>query len=343
MSRIIHICVPEKFIPPFIRFIRENFPPSEHDFFVGGRRSNDRYGLDMRTVTDCFGIFSKLRHLPKLYKAEKIILHGLYESQFLYLLALQPWLLRKCYWFPWGDDLYQYKNKRTRLKSITKERIRAFVIKNLGFIISYIPGDIALARKWYDTKAVWFDCIGYESNTFTQITNPYKNSGTLVIQVGNSAYPRNNHCDAIDKIAQFALEDIHVIAPLSYGPKNEAEIIYKYGKMRLGNKFSALMNFIPLDKYLAQLRAVDIAVFEQDRQQAMGNMITLIGMGKTLFIRRNTTSWDLFEKIGVKVMDAERFSLSTISDDEKKENIKIVTEYFSKSRLLKQYEKIFNS
>ncbi|MFC6669724.1 hypothetical protein [Marinobacterium aestuariivivens] len=41
-----------------------------------------------------------------MWQAEKIILHGLFNSHIFYILAFQPWLLRKCSWVIWGGDLY---------------------------------------------------------------------------------------------------------------------------------------------------------------------------------------------------------------------------------------------
>jgi len=343
MSRIVHICVPEKFIPPLLRLVRENFPPGDHAFLVGGRRSNNRHGLDMGAVTACFGIFAKLRHLPRLYRAEKIFLHGLYESQFLYLLALQPWLLKKCWWIPWGNDLYQYEDQRPRLKSRFKEWIRARVIRRFGHIVTYIPGDYELAQQWYGARATFHECLCYESNTVTLRPPKPKAGNTLVIQVGNSAYCRNNHVDAIDRIAKFAAADIRVFAPLSYGPQDEAQRVAAHGRARLGEKFAAVTDFLPLEKYLEQLDAVDIGVFNQDRQQAMGNMIALLGMGKTLYLRRGTSTWELFARLGLKVFDVEQFSLQQLAEADRRRNMEIVADYFSRQKLVAQYRAIFES
>ncbi|MBM3822283.1 MAG: hypothetical protein FJ404_05190 [Verrucomicrobia bacterium] len=106
------------------------------------------------------------------------------------------WLLKKCWWIPWGDDLYQFENIRTRLK----ERIRARVIRWLGHIVTYIPGEHALAREWYATGAAFHECLCYASNTVALRPPRPKAGSTLVIQVDNSAYARNNHMNAMDRI-----------------------------------------------------------------------------------------------------------------------------------------------
>jgi hypothetical protein len=344
MSRIVHICVPEKFIPPFIRFVGGHFDIREHSFLLGGRKSKQAdHPLPREQFVPYHGWINKLKNLRRLYAAEKIILHGLYESQSLYLLAFQPWLLKKCYWVIWGADLHQFEQPRTRLKSRFKEFLRARVIRRLGHIVTYIPGDHELARKWYSTNAAFHECLCYESNTVTPRKPTARKSQQLTIQVGNSAYPRNNHCDAIDRIARFAASDIQVIAPLSYGPKDEAQRVAAYGKARLGDKFTAVVDFLPLEKYLEQLDAVDIGIFNQNRQQAMGNMITLLGMGKTLYLRRKTSCWDFLEQLGIKILDVEHFNLELLTESDRGRNMEIVADFFSKQRLVVQYGDIFET
>ena len=344
MSRIVHICVPEKFIPPVIRFIGEHFQIREHSFLLGGRKSKrDNYPLPPEQFVPYHGYIKKIKNLRRLYSAEKIFLHGLYESQSLYLLALQPWLLKKCYWIIWGGDLHQYEEKRTKLKSRFKEWIRARVIRRMGYIVTYVPGDYDLARRWYSTNATFRECLCYESNTANPTKPSAKTSQAIIIQVGNSAYPRNNHFDAIDRIARFAGSNIQVFAPVSYGPKEEAQRVAAYGKALLGNKFNTVVDYLPLDKYLEQLGSVDIGVFNQDRQQAMGNMIALLGMGKTLYLRQHTSSWNLFELLGIKVFDVEQFSLRLLAKSDQQRNAEIVAKYFSRQRLIAQCERIFKS
>lgn len=323
--------------------INSFFNESEHLFLVGGRRYKESYGINFDKVTVCSGLCSKLRALHYLYRAEKIFLHGLYESQFLYLFAIQPWLLKKCYWLIWGGDLHRYEEQRKSLKAKFKECVRARVIRRLGHIVTYIPDDYELARKWYSTKALFHECLGYESNTVTARKPAPRKTQRITIQVGNSAFPRNNHYEAIDQIASYANSNIHVIAPLSYGPKDEAKRVATYGKAQLGDKFTAIFDFLPLEIYMEQLNAVDIGVFNQIHQQAMGNMITLIGLGKTLYIRRNSSAYKLFTNLGIVVFAIDEFSLQVLSQSAQDRNINLVLDHFSKQQLINQYKLIFEA
>src|SRR5690606_21801476 len=136
---------------PFIDFIELNFDFDKHFFLV---KKSTNYEIKPRKnvwiIDRTISPFKRaLHYVWSLNKAEKIILHGLFDEKLLCALALQPWLLRKCYWIIWGGDLYA-REKNVRKSSSTRiESIRAFVIKRLGHLVTYIEGDYELAQKWY--------------------------------------------------------------------------------------------------------------------------------------------------------------------------------------------------
>jgi dTDP-N-acetylfucosamine:lipid II N-acetylfucosaminyltransferase len=343
MSRIVHLCVPEKFIPPFIAFVEETFDPSEHSFLIGGRRSRHAKFPTPKNRTIRFdGWFHKIRNFWRLYHAEKILIHGLFDTPLIYLLGLQPWLLKKCFWLIWGGDLYQHQQPRQGIKSRLKEFSRKRVIAELGHMVTYIPGDYHYAVEWYSSTALHHDCLCYLSNTFTPSKRGQASSEKLTIQVGNSAYPRNHHCQAIDLISKFKNHLITIIAPLSYGPKEEAARVAAYGKLHLGDKFLPILDFLPLEEYLDLLDSVDIGVFNQDHQQAMGNMLQLLGMGKTVYLRKDTSSWLLFQSLGLHVFEIQSFDLTLLTPQQSNHNVEIISQNFSKQRLAQQYKAIFD-
>ncbi|MEJ5992153.1 TDP-N-acetylfucosamine:lipid II N-acetylfucosaminyltransferase [Ramlibacter sp. PS3R-8] len=342
MSRdIVHLCVQEKFIQPFVQLVREQFGLDRHLFLVAGKGENFR-PAPQDGVVSITGIGGRLRALGTLYQAKKIILHGLYDAKFLYLLALQPWLLPKCHWMVWGDDLYRYLDTHRSRKGAFKERVRRFVIRRIGHIVTYIPGDYELVKQWYGSRAAMVDCLMYMSNVYQPLPDlPASDGSATAIQVGNSAYPRNLHVEALERIAPFRDQDIEVYAPLSYGPKPHAQAVAAHGRALLGDRFFPLLDFLDAAGYRDFLAKIDIAVFNNTRQQAMGNIISLLGMGKTLYLRRSTTTWPLLEEIGIRVFDAEQFSLQQLTPAERERNIALVQRHFSRERLLAQLGVLF--
>lgn len=277
-----------------------------------------------------------------MQKADKIILHGLSNIRIIQILFFMPWLLKKCYWVIWGGDLYACQLGEGNRKWKVRELFRRPVIKNMGHLVTYIPGDVGLARKWYDAKGEYHECLMYLSNIYKTLDIPNTQSDTINIQIGNSAGPSNNHIEILNKLLPFKDENIRIYAPLSYGDKAHAKEVVSKGKELFGDKFIALTDFMPFDQYLSFLGGIDIAIFNHKRQQAMGNTITLLGLGKTVFIRSDTTQWQLFKDKNIEVYDVKNLSKVDLKNIENNEhNIDVIKDYFSIKNLKSQLEEVF--
>lgn len=99
---------------------------------------------------------------------------------------------------------------------------------------------------------------------------------------------------------------------------------------------------MPFDQYLEFLGKIDIAIFNHKRQQAMGNTITLLGLGKKVFMRSDVTQWAFFKSHAIAVYDIEAFALTDDEDIQVEENKHRVKSYFSESGLLKQLIGVFS-
>jgi len=341
---IVHCAPAEKFIDSFIDIINDVFDSKRHLFIVN---ENNKYVIKKRSNIIFFSKkYGKIRqiavYLYQLNKADKIILHGLSDRNVL-ILFFQFWILRKCYWVMWGSDLYFFQNKRTTFREKLFEKVRAFVIKRMGHFVTYVKGDYELAQNWYGAKGQYHECIMYPSNLYKEYTVPSKNGDFVNILAGNSADSSNNHSEIFEKLVTYKDENIIIYCPLSYGSEEYAGQVVQKGKELFGEKFIPLLDFMPFNKYLEILGQIDIAVFAHRRQQAMGNAITLLGLGKKVFMRSDVTSWQLFKDIGVKVFDFESLEASLISDSIKIDNSYKIKEFFSEEKLKTQLKNIFDS
>ncbi|EKO3899249.1 TDP-N-acetylfucosamine:lipid II N-acetylfucosaminyltransferase, partial [Vibrio metschnikovii] len=174
-----------------------------------------------------------------------------------------------------------------------------------------VDGDYEKAQKWYGATGKLYECIMYKSNIYkgTALTeNDFKHVSKVNIQVGNSADPTNNHEQIFNELSKLdvinKVEKIY--CPLSYGNLVYAQHIKELGIKMFGEKFYPLMNFMPLHDYEAILDNIDIAIFAHERQQAMGNTINLLGRGKKVYMRDDTSSYALFNKLGVIVFPLNR-------------------------------------
>jgi len=333
----------EKFIEPFIDFVEENFDASQHLYLV---RQSEKFKIKPRSNVVFVGEgLSKLKqvllYVKYLNRADKIILHGLFDRGMFLILFVQPWLLKKCYWVMWGGDLYYYQSRPRGFRSDLFERIRTFVIRRIGYFVTYVKGDYQLAQKWYGSTGKYCECLMYPSNLYKEYVVPPKQGDDINILVGNSADPSNNHVEIFEKLKPYKDRNIKIICPLSYGQAGYAETIAKLGRELFGDKFSPLLDFMPFVKYLELLGQIDIAVFAHKRQQAMGNTITLLGLGKKIYMRSDITSWKLFAELCVGVFDVEQFDINFITAQEAESNRKIIAEHFSNAQLVDQWKKIF--
>jgi len=99
---------------------------------------------------------------------------------------------------------------------------------------------------------------------------------------------------------------------------------------------------MPFDQYLEFLGLIDVAIFNHKRQQAMGNTITLLSLGKKVFMRSDITPWELFEDIDVKVFDVENIKLDLLDEKIKKDNQEKIKKHFSIDNYKKQLQELFN-
>lgn len=347
---ILHVAGLDKFIPPFVKLIEDEFREEDHLFWLRG--SNKKYSIDeSETIYLCGNGFRNqvrayVRLALQIHTARKVMLHGLFDIRLVLVLMLFSWVLPKCYWIIWGGDLYQYKNSNRSLKVHIKEIFRRFVIKRVGNLVTYIPGDAALARQWYDAKGQRHECLMYLSNVFNPITLikfDDEEKKSINVLVGNSADPSNDHLEAFRKLLPHKYKDIKIFVPLSYGDQENAKKIIRKGREWFGDKFVPLTSFMPFQEYLGLLRRIDFALFNHKRQQAMGNTITLLGLGKSVYIRNDVSQWGFLEELGLKVKSISSFDMALLAKSEQLENKAIVKAYFSKENLIDQWSAIFRS
>lgn len=330
----------KKFFPPFRDFIHKHFADSEHHFIVHGDVDAE-LASDADVVVYPSLLKNSIALTKAMHRADKVILHGLFSNHLLYLLAVQPWLLKKCYWVIWGGDLYIHESQKKDWRWEKNEFFRRFVVKRLGHFVTYIKGDFELAKKWYGAKGQYHHCLMYPSNLYKEKILPPKQGGAVKILVGNSADSTNNHEEVFEMLNAYKYEKIQIFCPLSYGPYYNAERIAKHGKELFEDKFIPLLDFMAFDNYMELLGEIDIAVFAHERQQGMGNMISLLGFGKKVYMRSDVTPWTMFDKLGVIVFDVRKIDLIPINDDVCKNNKARIKSHFSESELVKQLHNIF--
>jgi dTDP-N-acetylfucosamine:lipid II N-acetylfucosaminyltransferase len=133
------------------------------------------------------------------------------------------------------------------------------------------------------------------------------------ILVGNSATPENNHLEVFDYLYKNVdLDGLLIYCPLSYGNLDYAELVVTEGRKRFGNSFVPILNFMVKDKYFELLSTCGHIFMNQLRQQAVGNLLSLISNGAKVYFNSRNPLFDYFVKNGIVVEDF-KFNIITTS------------------------------
>ena len=354
----LHIMHNEKFIASYIEFINNNFNLSDHYFLIIGGDSqekmpvpkyqNVKYLINLDIKYSFLKLFKKLipiyySLLKEILKSEKVYFHSLFDKRVILFLFVFRKFLKKSYWLMWGGDLYCYKNRDNSFINKIWYKIEDYVKGNFYGYVTHIKGDYRLAQKWYEAKGKYYDCFMYPSNLYKNILLKENIKNEIYIQIGNSADSSNNHFDILEKLKKFQNKNIRLFCILSYGDMEYAKIVISKGKEIFGEKFTPIVDFMKFDEYMDFLSKIDIAIFAHNRQQAVGNITSLLSMKKTVYLKESVTTYDMLKDLGVKVKSFDKFEdLEKFDDEILEKNKEIIKERFSEKRLIEDLNKIFN-
>jgi hypothetical protein len=135
------------------------------------------------------------------------------------------------------------------------------------------------------------------------ISNINVKHATLKVMLGNSCSKTNLHLEALGMLSKFRDEDLEIICPLSYGIKDEAYFreVIKKGSEIFGDRFIPLTEFMEPAKYTELLAGIDIAIMNHNRQEALGNIISLLYLGKKVYLKPETSSYQYFLEKNIRV------------------------------------------
>ncbi|MBN27996.1 MAG: hypothetical protein CL578_23550 [Alteromonadaceae bacterium] len=330
---VLHIMVLDKFMVPFIDFIRARFNVDDHKFvFVTSEKY--LFGLTPTHEAEFLHTDNDIQLLESyIYQSKKVILHGLWRDKVDALLVKNKEILGKCYWVLWGGDFY-FPAKHSEA--------RKAVIQGVGFLVTANTGDVEYVRQNYNASGQHVNCISYLSNVFYDVEIEGNSTQFINVQVGNSAAINNNHKQVFESLAQLNNNKIKVFCPLSYGSRTNAEEVSRIGKKIFGSRFVPLMDFWDFNEYQKFLATMDYAIFDAKRQQGFSNSLYLVGMGKKVFINECSNIHQYFSGFGIQVYNSAHIDISPLDNDVKCQNMKLVRKYFGEQRLLESLSEWIN-
>jgi hypothetical protein len=238
-------------------------------------------------------------------------LYDPYTRQFL--LKAYPWL--KFLPLKWAEFLFLKAAKFLRLEEYRQRRA---AIGRIDYCLHWNKLDLDLLQPHYKFRMIFLEYNYFNiSLNIDKILKPVsgqlavKDQGTNLL-IGNSALPTNNHADLFLLLKkQIDISAYNFYSILSYGPENYKEFVLSRGREILGKNFKPITKFMPITGFFELLQTVTAGVFANNRTQAGGNVLSLLLMGKKVFLKKENTVYQMYRSLGAHI-----FKLEELTDSE---------------------------
>lgn len=358
MTNIAHLAFDEKFIDNAVDFFEEAFP-KQNTFYIFSRKPWS-YLKKKSEYTPCNN-FDILKFIfgKELSRYDVVVVHGL-ASIFLPLLAIRKkryiWIgwgydyyQRKFANKLNEEYLHLDKTKsllfrmdsQSRVK-INKRSIRGGVFKAMFFLLDsklmyrlsvrnvkvfspVLPEEYELVKN---TLGLGKD-TAYKPWNYASI-DTHLLRGSLEqkllgrdILLGNSATATNNHIDILSTLSGIPLQGRKIYIPLSYGDLDYAFEVRGFIKNNdiLSESCVIMSDFISLDEYNKIVSRCGFVIMNHLRQQALGNVVSLMYAGAKIFLREESILFSHFKNQGavissIQELERDATILNTLLDEE---------------------------
>lgn len=263
------------------------------------------------------------------------------------------WKRKPKNWWKIYDEIRKRNAFMPEQCQIYKQKLQT--MKRINYIV--LPReDIAeyeYIRKLYPGMSCKFEAGVYSQNYDAASIAPskqYQQGEPIKLLVGNSADPSNNYLDAFDWLAKqikrnARLIRIHTI--LSYGDTQNRDFVISKGKALFGENFVPITSFMKREEYIAFLNSMDMLVMYHNRQQAVGNMMTSITLGKPVFMKACSPIYTMLKEQGCSsVYDVKKVNFENLEEiiqsanRDRANNVAIVKKIYSEDTRLNNWREL---
>lgn len=351
MKKILHIFRTSQFTKTFVQFINQYFDPKYHIFWVYGENFFDY--SDKSMIQFCNVIYIPQIHIllnkksiyEQLEEFDLIFYHGLFDENIVDFFGENRDLVKKLCLYFWGGD-----KKPADFWSESSKGHYRYMIHNAVKIITIIEEDYRSICDDYAPQGEHFSALYGENYDYGELKYEDNVYGqTINIQIGNSATKSNHHIRALKELEQYKDERIRVWLPLSYGDKKYAAEVIDFGRKLFGTKLIALEKYMPETQYNELLKTMNVGIFDIDRQQALGNITSLLESGCKIFLRKGSMLARYFEdECGCRIFYMEDIPqmgfrhFIEYTKEEAFENKRKLDQFFNVDRIVKVWNEIFH-
>lgn len=188
---------------------------------------------------------------------------------------------------------------------------------------------------------------GTEIEIIKSLRNIEKSISPVKILLGNSATESNQHIQILKVLEKYSKENIQIICPLSYGEELYRDNVIDIGKKIFDEKFCPIISYMDKKKYYEIIAECKIAIFNNNRQQAMGNINSALALGCKVFIRNDTPMWftycDVRKMEIYNVEDIIHMSFSDFICIHSNDNYSKYLEITNENKRIRSWQVVFDS
>lgn len=318
MTMVFFITKSHRFPCNMISYLESNFPDIKKEYFVVDRKQE----VQLQEAANVHRILSYIEFLENrslvrmIRSADGIVVSGVFTMQYVFPIYGKS-VLHKVFWQFWGGD---YEKFRRRKRLTWKLRVEKWIIaRNLR----EARGTILLTRQEFDAfqevfpealkKKVYYAIVpsgtddaemirrirlgrarqsndqGQQLQTKSIVGeigrgSPERENAHRRIVIGNSSTDSNRHLELFERIKHLDLTNVNLYCPLSYGEKEYRDEVIKRGYELFGNHFHPLTEYMMYEEYVQFLSTCDVGIYNNNRQQALGNINRMLDLGKKVYL-----------------------------------------------------------
>ena len=174
-------------------------------------------------------------------------------------------------------------------------------MRRIGYCATVVPTEFDLVKRlpWFRARQIRFD-YGFPKGSLEDVGEGIEVGNAIL--VGNSCTWENNHAEVFERLKELGVMGRRIVVPLSYGKdRDDFRPVMELGARCFGREFSPILEEMPFGEYRALLRTCGAAIFNHERQQAVGNIVLMLWNGGKVFLSARSPVYAYFRSIGIVV------------------------------------------